>query len=82
MESEGAQPLPRSPPPCRLLALCFHALLLIFGSLPAAQIRPEPFGLVLIMGAWNYPLQLTLLPLVGALSSGNVVVLKPSEAAG
>jgi len=34
---------------------------------------------VLIIGAWNYPIQLTLLPLVGALSAGNCVVLKPSE---
>ena len=38
-------------------------------------------GTVLIIGAWNYPLQLTLLPLVGALSAGNTVILKPSEQA-
>ncbi len=33
-------------------------------------IRPEPLGLALIMGAWNYPIQLTLLPLIGAISAG------------
>lgn len=33
------------------------------------------------MGAWNYPLQLTLLPVVGAIAAGNSVVIKPSEIA-
>ncbi|XP_022250571.1 aldehyde dehydrogenase, dimeric NADP-preferring-like isoform X2 [Limulus polyphemus] len=42
-------------------------------------IHREPFGLVLIIGAWNYPLQLTLSPLVGAIAAGNVAVIKPSE---
>ncbi|KAL2101270.1 hypothetical protein ACEWY4_003031 [Coilia grayii] len=42
-------------------------------------IRREPFGVVLIIGAWNYPLQLILLPLVGAIAAGNCAVLKPSE---
>ncbi|XP_062295085.1 aldehyde dehydrogenase family 3 member B1 [Scomber scombrus] len=42
-------------------------------------IRREPLGVVLIIGAWNYPLQLLLLPLVGAIAAGNCVVLKPSE---
>jgi aldehyde dehydrogenase (NAD+) len=42
-------------------------------------IRPEPLGVALIMGPWNYPLQLLLSPLVGALAAGNCVVLKPSE---
>ncbi|RUO78958.1 aldehyde dehydrogenase family protein [Pseudidiomarina taiwanensis] len=40
---------------------------------------PEPLGVVLIIGAWNYPLQLLLSPLVAALAAGNCVVLKPSE---
>lgn len=44
-----------------------------------AFIRREPFGVSLIMGAWNYPLQLTLGPLVGAIAAGNCAVLKPSE---
>lgn len=42
-------------------------------------IDSEPYGVVLIIGAWNYPFQLTLVPLVSALAAGNTVVLKPSE---
>jgi aldehyde dehydrogenase (NAD+) len=42
-------------------------------------IRPEPYGMALIIGPWNYPLQLLLSPLVGALAAGNCAVLKPSE---
>lgn len=44
-----------------------------------AYIKYEPFGTVLIIGAWNYPIQLTLGPMIGALAAGNCVVLKPSE---
>ena len=47
----------------------------------AARVCREPFGVVLIMGPWNYPLQLVLLPLVGALAAGNCAVIKPSELA-
>lgn len=39
---------------------------------------PEPYGVVLIMSPWNYPLQLILEPLIGAISAGNCAVLKPS----
>ena len=39
----------------------------------------EPFGSILIISPWNYPLQLALTPLVGAVAAGNTVVLKPSE---
>ncbi|XP_018326276.1 aldehyde dehydrogenase, dimeric NADP-preferring [Agrilus planipennis] len=39
----------------------------------------EPYGLVLVMGAWNYPIQLTLAPLVGAIAAGNCAIIKPSE---
>ena len=42
-------------------------------------VRPEPMGVTLIMGPWNYPLQLLLGPLVGAIAAGNCAVLKPSE---
>lgn len=42
-------------------------------------VRREPFGVVLIIGAWNYPLHLILLPLIGAIAAGNCAVLKPSE---
>ncbi|MEC5179502.1 aldehyde dehydrogenase family protein [Arthrobacter sp. CG_A4] len=38
-----------------------------------------PLGVVLVIGPWNYPLQLLLAPLAGALAAGNTVVLKPSE---
>jgi aldehyde dehydrogenase (NAD+) len=41
----------------------------------------EPYGTVLIIGAWNFPFVLTLGPAVGAIAAGNTVVLKPSEVA-
>jgi aldehyde dehydrogenase (NAD+) len=39
----------------------------------------EPLGVVLIIGPWNYPVYLTLGPLIGALAAGNCAVVKPSE---
>lgn len=39
---------------------------------------PEPYGLTLIIAPWNYPAQLSLVPLIGAIAAGNCVVLKPS----
>ncbi|XP_067143740.1 aldehyde dehydrogenase, dimeric NADP-preferring-like isoform X3 [Centruroides vittatus] len=42
-------------------------------------IHSEPFGVVLIIGPWNYPVQLSLVPLVGVISAGNCAVIKPSE---
>ena len=42
-------------------------------------IRPEPYGVVLIIGSWNYPLHISLAPLAGAISAGNCAVIKPSE---
>ncbi|XP_055707495.1 aldehyde dehydrogenase, dimeric NADP-preferring isoform X3 [Phlebotomus papatasi] len=47
--------------------------------LDGVYIYKEPFGVVLVMGAWNYPLQLTLLPVAAAIAAGNCVVIKPSE---
>ncbi|GIP22646.1 aldehyde dehydrogenase [Paenibacillus sp. J22TS3] len=44
-------------------------------------IVPEPYGTVLIIAPWNYPFQLAVSPLVGAIAAGNTVVLKPSELA-
>lgn len=44
-------------------------------------IYKEPLGVVLIIGPWNYPLQLLLAPLVGAMAAGNCAVLKPGEQA-
>ncbi|KAM7507764.1 hypothetical protein LguiA_018217 [Lonicera macranthoides] len=45
----------------------------------SAEIVSEPFGVILIIGAWNYPFMLCLDPLIGAIAAGNAVVLKPSE---
>ncbi len=41
----------------------------------------EPYGTVLMISPWNYPFQLAMIPLIGAVGAGNTVVLKPSEAA-
>lgn len=41
-------------------------------------ISPEPYGVALIMSPWNYPIQLCLEPLVGAISAGCTAVIKPS----
>ena len=46
-----------------------------------SAIRREPYGQVLIMGPYNYPFQLLMEPLIGAIAAGNCVVLKPSELA-
>ena len=46
-----------------------------------SSLQPEPLGTVLIIGAWNYPVQLTLAPYVAALAAGNCALLKPSELA-
>jgi aldehyde dehydrogenase (NAD+) len=46
-----------------------------------SYLQPEPLGVVLIIGAWNYPIQLLLSPLVAALAAGNCAVVKPSELA-
>ncbi len=45
------------------------------------RIYAEPLGVVLIIGAWNYPFQLIISPLVGAIAAGNCAILKPSEIA-
>ena len=49
---------------------------------PARSYRvAEPLGTVLIVSPWNYPVQLTFVPLIGAIAAGNCVILKPSELA-
>ena len=49
------------------------------GQFPGkCRVYPEPYGVVLIMSPWNYPFQLTLAPLVGAIAAGNCAVVKPS----
>lgn len=46
---------------------------------PSKSVRlSEPYGVVLVMAPWNYPFQLAMCPLVGALACGNCVVIKPS----
>lgn len=47
----------------------------------SGKIYRDPLGVVLIISPWNYPLQLLLVPLVGAIAAGNCAVLKPSEMA-
>ncbi len=47
----------------------------------SSWICPEPFGCALVIAPWNYPFQLLVSPLVGALAAGNCAVVKPSEAA-
>jgi len=42
-------------------------------------IYKEPYGVVLVISPWNYPLQLALAPAIGAIAAGNTVVIKPSE---
>lgn len=47
----------------------------------SSSIHPEPLGCVLVIGAWNYPYQLSLSPMIAALAAGNCCILKPSEIA-
>ncbi|XP_062031130.1 aldehyde dehydrogenase family 3 member A2-like [Lepus europaeus] len=51
----------------------------LFTMMDEAYIQAEPLGVVLIIGAWNYPFVLTVQPLIGAIAAGNAVILKPSE---
>jgi len=56
--------------------------LLEMSQLPGrGWVEYEPYGTVLIIGAWNFPFALTLGPAVGAIAAGNTVLLKPSEVA-
>lgn len=45
----------------------------------SSYIYHEPYGVVLVIAPWNYPIQLAFSPLIGALAAGNRVVIKPSE---
>lgn len=47
----------------------------------AGELRREPLGTTLIISPWNYPVNLTLAPLVAAIAGGNTVIVKPSEVA-
>lgn len=44
-----------------------------------SYVIPEPLGVTLVIGAWNYPYQLSLSPLVAAMAAGNTIIVKPSE---
>lgn len=48
-----------------------------FGS--KSYIQPEPYGVVLVIGPFNYPFNLSIEPMIGAMAAGNCVVIKPSE---
>lgn len=51
-----------------------------FANFPSkSYIIPEPLGTTLVIGAWNYPFQLSLIPAISSLAAGNTVILKPSE---
>ncbi len=47
----------------------------------SSKIFPEPLGNTLVIGAWNYPYQLSLSPMIAAIAAGNTCILKPSEIA-
>src|SRR5450759_5613688 len=49
--------------------------------LASSRINPEPVGVALVIGPWNYPMDLVIEPLVGAIAAGNCAELKPSEIA-
>ncbi|KAF7650582.1 hypothetical protein LDENG_00123520 [Lucifuga dentata] len=48
-------------------------------KLDTCFVRREPLGVVLVIGTWNYPLYILILPMVGAIAAGNCVIIKPSE---
>ena len=62
---EWSKPVKVKRPPVNMLDQC--------------MIKPDPYGVVLVLGAWNYPLNLTMGPVIGAIAAGNCVVIKPSE---
>jgi aldehyde dehydrogenase (NAD+) len=53
----------------------------LVGQPGKSRIYREPLGIVLIIGPWNYPLQLVLAPVVGAIAAGNCSIVKPSDVA-
>ncbi|CAG9860433.1 unnamed protein product [Phyllotreta striolata] len=51
----------------------------LLNMMDKAYIIREPYGVALIIGAWNYPIQVVLGPMIGAIAAGNCVLIKPSE---
>ena len=51
-------------------------------TFPSSQWRqPEPYGVALVIGTWNFPIMLSFVPHAGAIAAGNTVILKPSNVA-
>lgn len=53
----------------------------LFLQVASSHVHPEPYGTVLIIAPWNYPMQLMVAPLIGAIAAGNTAIVKPSEMA-
>ncbi|KAG0312625.1 Aldehyde dehydrogenase [Dissophora globulifera] len=53
----------------------------LVNTMNTLEVRKEPLGTVLVIGAWNYALNLLIVPALGAIAAGNTVLLKPSEVA-
>ena len=53
----------------------------LFHAIGSSKIYSDPYGVTLIVSPWNYPFQLLIGPLIGAMAAGNTAVLKPSELA-
>lgn len=53
----------------------------LVNALDDVYVFNDPYGVVLVLGAWNYPIQLTLVPVAAAIAAGNCVIIKPSEIA-
>jgi aldehyde dehydrogenase (NAD+) len=51
--------------------------MVLFGA--KSWIYPEPYGVALIIAPWNFPFQLSIAPLIGAIAAGNCAIIKPSE---
>ena len=56
-----------------------HVPGMIFSFSSRGMLMHEPYGTVLIISPWNYPVWLSLVPLAGAMAAGNCIILKPSE---
>ena len=54
----------------------------LFHQLGSSWIQADPYGVTYIIAPWNYPFQLALSPVVGAVAAGNTCVIKPSELSG
>lgn len=51
----------------------------VFHAISTSHVYNDPYGVTLVVGPWNYPFQLAVAPLVGAIAAGNTAVIKPSE---